>query len=94
MGDALLVSYGPSTDDKGAPVESAEVVVARQALESLMASPSASKAPDISEEDVLADTMAWFEVYFSRVFRVIGARQRRRVVPAKEGAEQVRTRRQ
>ena len=94
VGDALLVSDGPSTDDKGAPVESAEVVVARQALESLMASPSASKAPDISEEDVLADTMAWFEVYFSRVFRVIGARQRRRVVPAKEGAEQVRTRRQ
>ena len=92
VADALLgtaaVTDGVDGDD-GELVESAEVVVARQALESLMASPSASKAPRATSEEVLADTMAWFEVYFARVFRVIGSRQRRIVVPASEGAEQV-----
>ncbi|KAL1496172.1 hypothetical protein AB1Y20_014789 [Prymnesium parvum] len=61
---------------------------ARQALEALVAAPSAARAAGVSEAAVLSQTAQWFALQFARVHRVLGARQRRTVLPAAAPAEQ------
>lgn len=82
----------PPIDDSAleAAIEAAEAKV--KAAESGTAkSESVTSADESSSEpikEVLAQTMSWWEVYFSRVHRVFGKRQRRCVEPA-HSAEQV-----
>ena len=95
--DVTLASANPFADasadmaaDASSDAAEPEVATARRALESLMSAPDASKALLVSDEEVLEATMAWFAQYFSRVFRIIGPRQRRVVLPSTGGTEQAR----
>lgn len=75
----------PVLEDATTPAD----IDVREALNALIAGPSAVKIPMVSEQEVMAKTMEWFAVYFARVHRVIGPRQRRLVVPPADGAEEV-----